>query len=113
MKKVLAAVLVLAAVSVLLSTVAFAAEKDIAYYDENGNSVRISGLYYNAQGLPTYDSGCYYLDENGNPVYLGGCRAYYCDEYGNLVPGQYYYDENGNAVAPPSAYRGGCCGYRR
>jgi hypothetical protein len=107
MKKVLAAVLVFAAMSVMFSVTAFAEETAIAYYDESGNPITVNGLYYNNQGVPMYNAGCYYLDENGDPVYVGGCRAYYYDENGVLCPGSCYYDGDGNAVAPPASYPGG------
>lgn len=107
MKKLLAAILVLLVVSSMFSITASAAEKTVNYYDENGNAIIIKGMYYNSQGEPMYNARCYYLDENGDPVYVGGCRAYYYDEDGNLVPGNYYYNQNGNAVARPSSYPGG------
>lgn len=91
----------------LSMTVFAASAKTVNYYDENGNQITINGLYYNSQGQPMFNASCYYLDVDGNPVYVGGCRAYYYDKDGNLVAGNYYYDASGNAVARPSSYPGG------
>lgn len=109
MKKRLAVILALAMVfTMLFGFSSLAADTNtITYYDENGNEITINGMYYNSQGCPMYNANCYYLDEDGNPVYVGGCRAYYYDEYGNLVPGNYYYNADGKAVSPPSTYPGG------
>lgn len=107
MKRILAVIFALAILSTTLGVTAFAAKKTVQYYDEKGNPITISGLYYSNQGVPMYNAGCYYLDENGEPVYVGGCRAYYYDADGNLVAGNYYYDQNGNAVTRPSSYPNG------
>lgn len=119
MKRRLAVVFAIAMMlTMLFSVSALAASNPIVYYDENGNEITVNGMYYNSQGRPMYNANCYYLDADGNHVYVGGCRAYYYDADGNLVAGNYYYDANGNAVSRPSSYRGGgmghgCCGGRR
>lgn len=115
----IAAILTLAVVCMAFTGVPVAAATNttsdaVTYYDANGNPITISGMYYNNQGYPMYNAGCYYLDENGDPIYVGGCRAYYYDENGELVPSRYLYDEDGNAISPPSSYYGGWgCGYYR
>lgn len=107
MKKILAIILTLLVMTAMYIVTAFAAAKTIEYYEENGNQITVNGMYYNSQGMPMYNSECYYLDEDGNPVYVGGCRVYYYDEDGNLVPGRCYYDSDGNAVPCPSSCPGG------
>ncbi len=112
MKKICIAVFVLVASFAIFSVTAFAVtqiETDaVEYYDENGNLITIDGLYYNAQGFPCFNAGCYYLDGEGNPVYVGGCRAYCYDINGEFVACRCYYDAEGCAIDPPTAYRGGC-----
>jgi hypothetical protein len=90
------------------STSALAASS-VAYYDKDGNEITVSGMYYDRQGNPMYGPGCYYLDAEGNPVYVGGCRAYYYDAEGNLIEGDVYYDAEGNPVTRGNGYRRGCC----
>lgn len=111
MRKILAAFCAVALMSTLLlgfSVTAFAATpKAVEYYDEQGNQITIQGVYYNSQGQPMFNSSCYYLDTEGNPVYVGGCRIYYYNADGELVAGNYYYDTNGKAVTRPASYPGG------
>jgi hypothetical protein len=94
----------------LFSTMSFALSaevKTVDYYDVDGNKVVINGMYYNIQGYPMFNASCYYLDAEGNPVFVGGCRAYYNNAKGEIVPGNYYYDAEGNAVQRPTSYPGG------
>ena len=99
--------LVLIASAILAVTALAAPARQTGYYDEQGNRITVSGLYYNRQGHPMFSAGCFYLDANGEPVYVGGCRVYYYDESGNLIPGRFYYDSDGNAVPRPRSYPGG------
>lgn len=107
MKKILAIVLTLLFMTTMLIVTAFATTKTVDYYDKNGNRITINGMYYNSQGAPMYNAMCYYLDADGNPVHVGGCRAYYYDTDGNLVPGCYCYDQDGNTIPLPSSYPNG------
>lgn len=109
---------IMAALAILCvsSVTAMAAESGVKYYDENGNQIFGSGMYYGQNNCPYFGEGCYYIDGNGNNVYVGGCRIYYSDSDGNMVPGRYYYDSEGNPVNPPYSNgnrNGGCCGGSR
>jgi hypothetical protein len=79
----------------------------VDYYDEAGRKITLSGLYYDSNGYPMFNAGCYYTDADGAPVYVGGCRAYYAGPDGSFTAGSYYYDAKGNAVAKPDSYPGG------
>ena len=108
-KKGLAVILAITVVlTVIISVPAMAANaKTVNYYDENGNPITINGIYYNSEGYPMFNASSYYLDANGDSVYVGGCRVYYYNQNGDLVAGNYYYDTNGNAVSKPTSYPGG------
>jgi len=110
---VLISMIFIAALLITMSASVFSAPHNgIIYYDENGNQITVGGMYYNSQGYPMFNAQSYYLDANGNPVYVGGCRAYYYNASGNFTPGSYFYDANGNAVTKPSSYPNGYgCGW--
>lgn len=109
MRKMLSVLLAIVLISTMsFNVTAFAATtRAVNYYDEHGNFVTINGMYYNSNGYPMFNASCYYTDANGNPVYVGGCRAYYYNANGDLTAGNYYYDANGNAVNRPASYPGG------
>ena len=101
---VLTAVLLIAACVIAVSAANRAdlkAVPAVVYYDQFGNEITVDGLYYNNQGLPVFNAGCYYLDDDGEAVYVGGCRVYYTDATGNLAAGRYCYNADGTIIPLP------------
>ena len=107
MKKAFTFILMLMVAMTMFGVTALAATKTVTYYDEDGNQIIVNGLYYNSQNQPMFNASCYYLDADGSPVYVGGCRVYYYNADGDLTAGNYYYDSNGKAVSRPASYPGG------